>query len=213
MPVTDAARLARLQQGIRALGQDPAEHPCDTYLAYLDLLVRWNRAYNLSGIRDPDRMLTRHILDSLAVRPYVRGPRCLDAGSGAGLPGLILALSLPDTHWVLLDSNRKKVRFLNQAVLELGPANVEVEAARLEDYRPQEGFSTIVSRAFTSMKRFRDLSRRLLAENGRLLAMKGARPEAELAELGGAAGNLEVHKLVIEGLEEQRHLIIMSGTE
>jgi len=201
---------AILEHGLWALGQDPAEHPCETYLAYLDLLARWNRAYNLSGIRDPDRMLTHHILDSLAVRPYVSGPHCLDAGSGAGLPGLILALSRPDTEWVLLDSNRKKVRFLNQAVLELGPANIEVVAARLEKYRPQEGFSTIVSRAFTSLKRFRDLSRPLLVPGGRLLAMKGARPKAEMLELNEAAGDLRVHELNIEGLGAQRHLVVMS---
>lgn len=210
MTATDAARLARLEEGIRALGQYPAEHPCERYLAYLDLLVRWNRAYNLSGIRDPDRMLTHHILDSLAVRPYVRGPRCLDVGSGAGLPGLILALSLPETHWVLLDSNRKKVRFLNQALLELGPANVKVVAARVEEYRPGDGFSTIVSRAFTSLKRFRDLSGHLLSADGRLLAMKGAMPEAELAELDENAGDIQVHELTIEGLEAQRHLVVLS---
>ena len=209
MTGSNPARLARLQQGIRALGQDPERQPCETYLAWLDLLLRWNRAYNLSGIREPEKMLTHHVLDSLAVRPYIHGPRCLDVGSGAGLPGMILALSLPDTHWVLLESSRKKIRFLNQVVLELQPGNVEVAAARVEDYRPQAGFDTVICRAVTSLKRFRTLTRPLLNAGGRLLAMKGTRPEPELAELDKNAGAVEVHELFIEGLGEQRHLVIM----
>lgn len=211
--MTDPARLARLQQGIRALGQDPEEQPCEAYLAYLDLLARWNRAYNLTAIREPGRMLTHHILDSLAVRPYVHGRRCLDLGSGAGLPGLVLALSLPDTHWVLLDSNRKKVRFLNQAVLELGPANVEVVAARAEDYRPEQRFDTITCRALTSLGQFRALAAPMLAPGGRLLAMKGTRPGAELAELGAAAASAAIHELVIEGVPERRHLVVLQASE
>lgn len=205
MPVTDLA--ARLEQGIRALGQDPTDHPREQYLAYIELLGKWNRAYNLSGIRDPERMITHHVLDSLAVLPFVHGRRCLDVGTGAGLPGFILALALPHTHWVLLDSNRKKIRFLNQAVLELAPANVEVVAGRTEEYRPEERFTTIICRALCSLPEFRSMTAHLLAADGRLLAMKGAVPEEELAQVEGA----RVHELHIPGIRRKRHLVVMEG--
>jgi 16S rRNA (guanine527-N7)-methyltransferase len=205
MPDTDLA--ARLEQGIRALDQDPAQHPIESYLAWIGLLGKWNRAYNLSGIRDPGRMITHHILDSLAVLPFVHGRRCLDVGSGAGLPGFILALALPQTHWVLLDSNRKKVRFLNQAVLELAPGNIEVVAGRAEEYRPQELFSTITCRALGTLQEFRAMTAHLLAANGRLLAMKGAEPGEELARVDGA----RVHELHIPGIRGKRHLVVMEG--
>ena len=136
--------LGQLQAGLQAQGEDPLAHPCDSYLAYIDLLDKWNRAYNLSGIRQKSQMLTHHVLDSLSVLPYLHGASGLDVGSGAGLPGFILALARPDMHWVLLDSNQKKTRFLNQALLELGPENIEVVRARVEDYRPEQVFSTVI---------------------------------------------------------------------
>lgn len=198
--------VARLDEGLRALGEDPARHPRDKYLAYLDLLQKWNRAYNLSGIRDPARVLTHHVLDSLAVRPFVHGERCLDVGSGAGLPGLILALSLPETRWVLLDSNRKKIRFLNQAVLELAPGNVEVAAARAGDYRPEQPFTTITCRALCSLAEFRSMTGHLRAPDCRLLALKGPGFRAELAGIE----NAEVHALHVPGVREQRFLVAMT---
>lgn len=203
--MADPALLAGLQQGLRAMGQDPDQHPCDQYLAYVELLGKWNRAYNLSGIRDPGRMITHHILDSLAVRPFVLGERCLDVGSGAGLPGFILALSLPATRWVLLDSSRKKTRFLTQAVLELKPGNIEVVTARVEAYRPQALFTTITSRAVTSLRDFRAMTAHLLAPGGRLLALKGGDLDAELAGVGVA----EVHELHVPGVREPRRLVLM----
>lgn len=201
----DPDLCVRLEQGLRDLGQDPAAQPCDKYLAWIDLLVKWNRAYNLSGIRDPARILTHHVLDSLAVRPFVTGTRCLDVGSGAGLPGLILALSLPQTRWILLDSNRKKCRFLNQAVLELAPGNVEVATVRAEDYRPAAPFDTITGRALCTLREFRELTAHLLAPGGRLLALKGPGVETELAEVGHA----EVHELRVPGVRETRRLVVM----
>jgi len=196
---------AALEQGLRALGEDPAAHPCAKYLAWIELLVKWNRAYNLSGIRAPARILTHHVLDSLAVRPFVAGTRCLDVGSGAGLPGFILALSLPDTHWVLLDSNRKKCRFLNQAVLELAPGNVEVAPVRAEAYRPDAPFATITCRALCTLRDFRAMTAHLLAPGGRLLALKGGDLATELAQ----AEHAEVHALQVPGVEEARRLVIM----
>jgi len=204
MVASDPAAV--LEQGLRALGEDPSRHPRDKYLAYIELLVKWNKAYNLSGIRAPARILTHHILDSLAVRPFVQGTRCLDVGSGAGLPGFILALSLPDTHWVLLDSNRKKCRFLNQAVLELAPGNVEVAAVRVEEYRPEAPFDTITCRALCTLREFRAMAAHLLAADGRLLALKGPDYKAELAEVDHA----EVHELHVPGVREARYLVIMT---
>jgi 16S rRNA (guanine527-N7)-methyltransferase len=203
--ISDTDLAARLEEGIRALGQDPDQHPCEQYLAFVALLGKWNRAYNLSGIRDPERIITHHILDSLAVRPFVVGERCLDVGSGAGLPGFILALSLPETRWVLLDSSRKKTRFLTQAVLELKPGNIEVVTARAEAYRPQALFTTITSRAVTSLQEFRAMTAHLLAPGGRLLALKGGDLDVELAGAGAA----EVHALHVPGVPEQRRLVVM----
>lgn len=203
--MSDPVILDSLERGIRALGQDPAEHPIESYLAWIALLGKWNRAYNLSGIRDPARMITHHLLDSLAVLPFVHGRHCLDVGTGAGLPGFILALALPQTRWVLLDSNRKKTRFLNQAVLELKPGNVEVVAGRAEDYRPPEPFTTVTCRAVASLQRLQAMTAHLRAGGGRLLAMKGAELRDELAQVHGA----RVHELHIAGIRGKRHLVVM----
>ncbi|MGH7462299.1 MAG: 16S rRNA (guanine(527)-N(7))-methyltransferase RsmG, partial [Longimicrobiales bacterium] len=122
----------KLKVGLRDLGEDPNAHPCAVYLAYLELLRKWGRAYNLTGVREPGRMLAYHVLDSLSLLPFLRGKRCLDLGTGAGLPGLILALARPDLHWVLLDSNRKKIRFLNRALGSFAVKNAEVVQDRVE---------------------------------------------------------------------------------
>ena len=196
-----------LHTGLTALGEDPASHPCNKYLSYLHLLQHWNRAYNLSGIRAPARMLTHHVLDSLAVLPHLHGVRCLDVGSGAGLPGLILALARPETHWVLLDSNGKKVRFLNQCVRELAIANVEVVQARVESYEPAAPFDTIISRAFGSLVEFHVATVRLLAPGGVLLAMKGPAPEAEMGPEITAKAEVTTISLRVPGVDGGRTLV------
>ena len=199
----------KLRAGISALGQDPNSQPCEAYLSYLDLLQRWNRTYNLSGIREPERMLTHHVLDSLAVLPQLHGKRCLDVGSGAGLPGLILALAEPGTRWVLLDSNGKKVRFLNQCARELDIGNVEVVQARIEAFAPPAPFDTIASRAFGSLADFHAATVRLLAPGGILLAMKGPVPEAEVTPELAAQVEIEIVPLHVPGVEGGRTLVRM----
>ena len=196
-----------LTQGLRALGEDPAAHPCDAYLWFLGELAKWNKAYNLTAIRDPGQMLTHHLLDSLSILPYLQGQRCLDVGTGAGLPGLILALARPDTHWTLLDSKSKKIRFLQHVLYELKPSNVELALSRVEDYRPAQSFSTIVSRAFSSLSNFYQLTAHLKAEDGQLLAMKGAVPLQEIAEL--PAMESTTVRLQVPGMDSERHLIII----
>lgn len=206
------ALLTQLKQGIAALGQEASAVLCGQYLAYLDLLVKWNAAYNLTGIKDPRQMVVRHILDSLSVKPFIKETPCLDAGTGAGLPGLVLALALPEIHWVLLDGNRKKIRFLNQAKLELGISNMETVCSRVEDYRSGQPFAVITSRALGPLARFWAMTENLRDEHTRLLAMKGVLPEHEISGLSANIG-ITTHKLLVPGLDEERHLIIMQAKE
>jgi 16S rRNA (guanine527-N7)-methyltransferase len=209
--LADASLRADLERGLAALGEDPGAHPADAYLAWLALLAKWNRAYSLSGIRDPARMLSHHVLDSLSVLPFLSGVRCLDLGSGAGLPGLILALARPGTHWTLLDSNTKKVRFMEQAARELGAANVEVVKTRAESFRPARGYGTITARAFGPLAELHALAAPLLDPGGRLLAMKGAHPERELNGLDLAPERTDLHVLQVPGVNAARSLIIVHG--
>ena len=178
-------------------------------LAYLELLCRWNRTYNLTAIRDPAGMITRHLLDSLSILPWVSGPRLLDAGTGGGLPGVPLAIARPELGVTLLDSSGKKVRFLNHLRRELSLPNVHPVQARLEEYESGTEFDTIVSRAFASLAAFAEAARHL-AGNARLLAMKGRFPAAELDALPGWVQLHSVEKLEVPGLQEDRHLVIMS---
>jgi 16S rRNA (guanine527-N7)-methyltransferase len=196
---------ARLDAGLAGLGMALPEPRRAALIAYLTMLSRWNRAYNLTAVRDPLEMVPRHVLDSLSVWPYIEGSRALDLGSGAGLPGMVLALADPGIEWVLLDSNAKKTRFLTQCLIELRPGNVEVVEARAEAYVPADPFTTVVTRAVAPLSTILGLARRLLAPEGRILAMKGAYPEAELAGLGVPA--TRVHRLAVPLLSAQRHLV------
>lgn len=206
-PAGEAALDAALAAGARALGLPLSAEQRRVLLAYLALLDKWNAVYNLTAVRDPARMLTHHLLDSLAVVPFVQGPRLLDVGSGAGLPGLLVAIALPELHCVLLDVNRKKTRFLTQAAIELGLSNVEVITARAEAYRPDKGFSTVVSRAVGSLEHLLAITTHLCAPGGRMLAMKGVWPEAELEALAQRGVAAQVHRLEVPGLGAERRLI------
>lgn len=197
----------RLAAGVRELGLETDTDRLEALLAYRDLLVRWNRVHNLTAVRDPQAMLTHHLLDSLAVSPYVRGERVLDVGSGAGLPGIPLAVMAPQRHFVLLDANAKRVRFLRQAALELSLRNVEAVHERIERYRPDAPFATVISRAFASLTDFARAAAGLLAADGSLLAMKGRYPVGELQDLPPGIRLLRVCRLEVPGLLAERHLV------
>jgi 16S rRNA (guanine527-N7)-methyltransferase len=198
-----------LAEGLTELGLELDAVVQRKLLDYVALLAKWNRAYNLTAVREPGQMVVRHLLDSLVILPWLQGPRVLDVGTGPGLPGIPLALARPDLDFTLLDSNGKKIRFLIQAVAELGLKNVDVVQSRVEAYRPEALFETILARAFASIAELVEQTRHLLAANGRYLAMKGAYPVAEVAALPADFEVTGVHTLRVPGLEAERHLLII----
>jgi 16S rRNA (guanine527-N7)-methyltransferase len=182
--------------------------------SYLDELAKWNRAYNLTAIRDPAEMVTRHVLDSLTVLPLsgaadADGWRLLDVGSGAGLPGLVLAIARPQWQVAVLDGNGKKARFLRHAVRTLGLGNVEVVEARVEAWRSAQPFDRIISRAFGSLEEFVVASDHLLDADGRWLAMKGKVAAKELSRLPPGMSIEAIHPLQVTGLREARSLVVV----
>ena len=201
--------LAQLQQGVEAMGLANSDLPLQAYVSYVELLVQWNSAYNLTAVRDPEKMIAYHVLDSLSILPFIRGDQCLDIGTGAGLPGIILALAKPDIHWVLLDGNNKKTRFVQQAVMTLNITNVEVVCSRIEKYEPEARFNTIVSRAFTSLDAFYECSHHLLALEGSLMAMKGPEPENEILDLSSEDIPTKIIPLSVPGVTGGRSLVEM----
>ena len=199
----------KLLHGLRALNVEMDVVARVKLLQFLELLERWNRAYNLTAVREIEHMLPRHVLDSLSVLPYVRGPRVLDIGTGAGLPGIPLALALPAHQFVLIDRNSKKLRFVRQAIHELGLKNVEPVHGAVEDYRPPVPFQTLVARALTAIPDMLIGCRHLCAADGVVLAMKGLYPAAELAALNGGFTVRDVVRLAVPGLDAMRHLVIL----
>ena len=197
----------KLAQGLKTLDLDVSESAQAAAIAYLDLIKKWNAVYNLTAVADPAQGITLHLLDSLALLPWLQGPRILDVGSGAGLPGIPLALARPDLQFVLLDRTEKKVRFMTQAVIELGLKNVEVVHARVEDYHPSAAFNTVMSRAFAQLHDMLRLSAHLCVKNGQFLCQKGARPDQELLKLPPQYDAKEVITLSIPGLDARRCLV------
>jgi 16S rRNA (guanine527-N7)-methyltransferase len=184
--------------------------------AYLALLAKWNRTYNLTAIREPEQMITHHVLDALAVLPYLphtERVRVLDVGSGGGVPGLPLAIARPRWTIVLVDSNHKKGAFLQQAAIELELANVEVVTARVEDHRSAVPFDVVISRAFSDLATFAQTSARHLAPDGRLYAMKGVYPDEEIAQLPPDMCMIAVPALTVPGLDAQRHLVVIAPAQ
>ncbi|MBS4052840.1 MAG: 16S rRNA (guanine(527)-N(7))-methyltransferase RsmG [Methylomonas sp.] len=196
----------KLLQGLAALGLPVDESQREALLGFIKLIAKWNKAYNLTAVRDPLEMVSLHLLDSLAILPHLKAPRIADIGTGAGLPGIPLAICLPDCHFTLVDSNSKKTRFVQQAVLELRLKNVEVVHSRVELIKPQQLFSTVICRAFAGMADIVKLTGHLLADDGLLLAMKGQIPEQELAEI---SLDYTVVPLAVLGIDAERCLICM----
>ncbi|WP_131793425.1 16S rRNA (guanine(527)-N(7))-methyltransferase RsmG [Legionella brunensis] len=194
-----------LNQGLIELG---IEADSARLLHYLFLLDKWNRSYNLTAIRDLDTVVTRHILDSLAITPWLHGTRILDVGSGAGLPGIPLAIYNPQLQIVLLDSNGKKIRFLQEVKRVLALDNVEIVQSRVENYHPSQGFDTVTSRAFSDLAQMLKWTYHLIGANGIWLAMKGRYPETELASI-----NLpyQVKPYAVPGLDGQRCCVIIKN--
>lgn len=199
---------ARLGAGLAALGLAPALAPA--LLAYRDLLARWNRVYNLSAVRDPEAMIERHLLDSLAVLPHLPAGPLLDVGSGGGLPGVPIAIAEPQRPVTLLEANGKKARFLRQAVLELGLAAAGVAHERLQDHRGGP-YRVVICRAFGGALAFWRDSARLLAPDGVAVAMKGRRDDAELAALSAEGVSCRVQRLAVPGLDAERHLLVLGA--
>ena len=203
-----------LTEGLRELaGLSLQPEQVKSLLMYLDQLSRWNRTYNLTAVRDPVEMVSKHLLDSLSVLPWVGDGCLLDAGTGAGLPGLPIAIARPDLHVTLLDSAGKKIRFLNHVKRQLRISNIEPVKARLEAWQAAAGCDSIISRAFTSLAAFASAVRQAGAPDSRLLAMKGRLPTDEIDELPEWVRVDSVERLSVPGLQEDRHLVIMSLIE
>ncbi|WP_136247222.1 16S rRNA (guanine(527)-N(7))-methyltransferase RsmG [Halomonas borealis] len=203
----------RLERGLAELGLEVADRRRGQLLALVGLLHKWNRAYNLTAVRDPEEMVARHVLDSAAVLPFVKGPSLLDVGAGPGLPGLVLAILAPELEVTLLDSNGKKVRFQRQAVMELGLERVSPVQARVEAFEaPPGGFDQVISRAFASLEDFIALSRELPGEGGQWLAMKGPAVEDELAGLPEGIAAVGRHTLRVPFSDGDRRLVILERT-
>jgi 16S rRNA (guanine527-N7)-methyltransferase len=194
----------QLVAGLQTLNLLADAEKVERLLAFIALIEKWNKAYNLTAIRKRTDMVSLHLLDSLAIVPYLHGARIIDIGTGAGLPGIPLAIYVPERHFVLLDSNQKKTRFVQQAVLELKLKNVEVLHSRAEDYRPEQPFDTVLARAFAALPEIVQATRHLLAQHGILLAMKGRPPDDELAQL---AAPYSLHTLHVPGIDAERCLV------
>ena len=196
----------QLAAGLEALGLPTAL--ATPLLAYLALLARWNATYNLTAIRDPRDMVAKHLLDSLAMQPFVRGLRTLaDLGTGPGLPGIPLAIATPALQVTLVESNGKKARFLREAARQLGLGNVQVAESRIEAFRPGTHFDAITARALATLPLILELGGHLPGPGGRLLAMKGVVPDEEIATLPAGWRLAAVHPLRVPGLDAERHLV------
>ncbi len=197
-----------LEAGLVALGLPPAHAP--RLLDYLALLSRWNQAYNLTAVREPREMLVKHLLDSLAMHAYVHDERLADLGTGPGLPGIPLAIVKPQLRVSLVESNGKKARFLREAVRQLGLANARVLEARAEQVAEDGQYDAITARALDRLAGILQVGGHLLRPGGRLLAMKGARVDEEVAELPPSWRLEAVHPLRVPGLDAERHLVVVA---
>jgi len=203
----------QLREGLAEMQFSLSDEQQQKLLAFLALLNKWNKAYNLTAVRNEGEMVSRQLLDSLSILPWITTDQLLDVGAGGGLPGIPLAIVFPEKRFTLLDSNGKKTRFLNQCVLELGLDNVEVIHGRAEDCRPEQPFSQISSRAFTALDNLVGWCGGLLANGGSFLAMKGQYPDDEVAALPAGWQVSSSHSLKVPGAGGERHLLIVTRAE
>jgi 16S rRNA (guanine527-N7)-methyltransferase len=180
---------------------------------YLELILTWNRVINLTSITEPHDMVYLHIIDSLSVSPYLHGKHMLDVGTGAGLPGIPLAIMNPEQHWVLLDKNSKKTRFLTQAIAELKLNAVTAVHSRSEDFKPSHCFDSILSRAFGTIRLFAETTGHLLCPNGKLIAMKGKYPEEEINDIPKSFIVEDITRLELNGMDVERHIVRLIKSE
>ncbi|MCK4492646.1 MAG: 16S rRNA (guanine(527)-N(7))-methyltransferase RsmG [Methylococcales bacterium] len=190
-----------LREGLSQLNLEATPKTLETLLNFIKLILKWNKAYNLTAIREPEAMVKRHLLDSLSIYPYLQGQRMLDVGTGAGLPSIPLSLFYPEKQFVLLDSNAKKTRFVQQAIMELNLNNVSVYHERVENFKPEMGFDTVMCRAFADMDKIVALTSPLRNSFGILLAMKGQKPHEKLPD------QYEIIELKVPFIEAERCLI------
>lgn len=202
---------AKLDSLIAKTDLDVSEKQREQLLGYVGLLNKWNKAYNLTSVREPADMLVKHILDSIVVSPYLNGERFIDVGTGPGLPGIPLAIMNPDKNFVLLDSLGKRIRFIKQVLHELGIANVVAVQSRVEEFDPEDGFDAVLSRAFASMSDMVEWCQHLpRANSGVFFALKGQLPQEEISLLPEWCSVTDVKALKVPELEGERHLVILS---
>ncbi|EAY5143466.1 16S rRNA (guanine(527)-N(7))-methyltransferase RsmG [Salmonella enterica subsp. salamae] len=205
--------LNKLSRLLDEAGISLTDHQKTLLVAYVDMLHKWNKAYNLTSVRDPAEMVVRHILDSIVVAPYLQGLRFIDVGTGPGLPGIPLAIVLPDAHFTLLDSLGKRVRFLRQVQHELKLENITPVQSRVEAYPSEPPFDGVISRAFASLNDMVSWCHHLPGEKGRFYALKGQLPEDEIASLPDDFSVESVEKLRVPQLEGERHLVIIKSNK
>ena len=211
--VVTEQHAAELSTGAQALGVTLSDEQHGQLLAYLALLIKWNKAYNLTAVRNPDEMVSRHLLDSLSILPHIGNTATwLDVGSGGGMPGIPLAIMFPEKQITTLDSNGKKTRFQTQVKLELKLDNLQVVHSRVESFQPAQPFGGIVSRAFSSLEDFAGWTRHLGDAQTRWLAMKGLHPADELVALPADFHLDSASALAVPGCQGQRHLLILRRT-
>jgi 16S rRNA (guanine527-N7)-methyltransferase len=205
--------LNKLSRLLAEAGISLSDHQQQRLVAYVELLHKWNKAYNLTSVRDPNEMLVRHILDSIIVAPHLQGERFIDVGTGPGLPGIPLAIVLPQAHFTLLDSLGKRVRFLRQVQHELKLANVTPVQSRVEAFPAEPPFDGVISRAFASLTDMVSWCHHLPAENGRFYALKGLLPDDEIAQLPAQFAVEDIVKLNVPQLDGERHLVKIKPTK
>jgi len=202
--------ITKLTSLLKAAGISLSDQQKAQLVAYVGLLDKWNKAYNLTSVRDPQQMLVRHILDSIVVAPHLKGERFIDVGTGPGLPGIPLAIVLPQAHFTLLDSLGKRVRFLRQVQHELGLTNVAPVQSRVEEFPSEPPFDGVISRAFASLQDMVSWCHHLPSAQGCFYALKGVRPDEEIASLPAGFRLVSVNALNVPELDGERHLVVIA---